>query len=94
MSLTVNVNDPAYPPGTELTVAGFRVMFVNGQATTVEDADVDPNLVENAQALLEGVAGFSVNAPVEVSTPPVQQVANVTMPTNSQATPQEGGETQ
>lgn len=90
MSLQVTVNNPALPAGTELTVAGIAVMFVNGQTVEVPDNAVDSNLVTDAEALLSAVSGFTVvAAPVAVAAPS-PQVSNATTAANIQ----EGGETQ
>lgn len=75
---TVHVDDPSYPAGQNLVVAGIRCMFVNGEDATVDDSMVDPELVPDLEQTLANVAGFTVS-PVGGSTP--------VSPDDQQATP-------
>jgi len=60
MSISVDVNDPAYPPGALISVAGIRTAFKNGETAVVEEAHVFGDGIEDVVEYLKGVTGFTV----------------------------------
>ena len=89
---TVAVNDPAYPPGTEISVTGVRVMFKNGEVHTVTEADLDPNVVTDVKDALSFVAGFTVSDGVpQYAAPADAPVGFVPEEVAAEITSNEGG---
>lgn len=68
----VELNDPAYPPGTALTVAGISHQFVNGETVVIDASMVNEDVIPDLELALHALTGATV-APVGGSSeaPPV-----------------------
>ena len=70
MSLSVTMNTPVYPPGTEISVAGIAKALKNGETTIIDlEQDVVAD-IENVVEYLKAVTGATVTTGGESTTPP------------------------